>query len=83
MPVVCLRRVEWFHACPGDAGVEEIVGFPAGVSGRGSGVGTLLGSRTATASFCGCGVVPPIVVALRVLFPWGVFGGARGGLRTG
>ena len=55
----CPGRVERFHGPFGDAGVEEIVGLGArGVSG--SGMGVLLGSRTATPQWfpLRCGSMP-------------------------
>ena len=47
MSGVCPMRVERFHGPCGDAGVEEIVGLDGPVP-SGSGMGVLLGSRTAT-----------------------------------
>ena len=41
-------RREWFPVSRGRAGVEEIMGFRIPFGGPGSGMGMLLGSRTAT-----------------------------------
>ena len=41
-------RREWFPVSCGRAGVEEIMGFRIPFGGPGSGMGMLLGSRTAT-----------------------------------
>ena len=41
-------RREWFPVSRGRAGVEEIMGFGIPFGGPGSGMGMLLGSRTAT-----------------------------------
>ncbi len=41
-------RREWFPVSRGRAGVEEIMGFGIPFRGSGSGMGMLLGSRTAT-----------------------------------
>ena len=41
-------RREWFPVWRGRAGVEEIMGFWIPFGGPGSGMGMLLGSRTAT-----------------------------------
>ena len=80
---VCPKRVERFHGPCGDAGVEEIVGLDGPVP-SGSGMGVLLGSRTAT---------PQSWIVARFRCPCEVRGGrlrrvprarvARGGLRTG
>ena len=82
--VVWPMRREWFPVSRGRAGVEEIMGFRIPFGGPGSGMGMLLGSRTATRDLwsravSGC--------------PWwdavGLWAcgsgpvGARGGLRTG
>jgi len=68
---VCPMRVERFHGPCGDAGVEEIVGLDGPVP-SGSGMGVLLGSRTAT---------PQSWIVARFRCPCGVAGvrWARGG----
>ena len=82
--VVRPMRRERFPVSRGRAGVEEIVGFAGSFWGlAGSGMGMLLGSRTATRDLVARGFpdVPggmpsacgPLVVSVRV----------RGGLRTG
>ena len=49
-------RRGWFPVWRGRAGVEEIVGFAGSVGGlAGSGMGMLLGSRTATRDLVACG----------------------------
>ena len=49
-------RREWFPEWCGRAGVEEIVGFAGSRWGpAGSGMGMLLGSRTATRDLVACG----------------------------
>ena len=69
----------------GRAGVEEIVGFAGPWGPAGSGVGMLLGSRTATrirfgcVRFSGCPWRDAVGLAGRGSGPVG----ARGGLRTG
>ncbi len=59
MSGVCPMRVERFHGPCGDAGVEEIVGLDGPVP-SGSGMGVLLGSRTATPQWfpLWCGSMP-------------------------
>ena len=47
-------RREWFPVWRGRAGVEEIMGFWIPFGGPGSGMGMLLGSRTATRIRFGC-----------------------------
>ena len=73
--------VEWFHGLAWGCwcGRDHGLGCPVGMSG--SGMGMLLGSRTATPR---CS----IVVRFDALAWWPVLGGwsdrvARGGLRTG
>ena len=69
----------------GRAGVEEIMGFWIPFGGPGSGMGMLLGSRTATrirfgcVRFSGCPWRDAVGLAGRGSGPVG----ARGGLRTG
>lgn len=81
MSGVCPMRVERFHGPCGDAGVEEIVGLDGPVP-SGSGMGVLLGSRTATPQSW-------IVVRFDAHAGWPASVGraaervARGGLRTG
>ena len=84
--VVWPMRREWFPVWRGRAGVEEIVGFAGSVGGlAGSGMGMLLGSRTATrirfgcVRFSGCPWRDAVGLAGRGSGPVG----ARGGLRTG
>ena len=48
-------RREWFPVSRGRAGVEEIMGFWIPFGGPGSGMGMLLGSRTATRDLVACG----------------------------
>ena len=48
-------RREWFPVWRGRAGVEEIMGFWIPFGGPGSGMGMLLGSRTATRDLVACG----------------------------
>ena len=53
--VVWPMRREWFPVSRGRAGVEEIMGFWIPFGGPGSGMGMLLGSRTATRDLVACG----------------------------
>ena len=53
--VVWPMRREWFPVWRGRAGVEEIVGFAGPWGLAGSGMGMLLGSRTATRDLVACG----------------------------
>ena len=53
--VVWPMRREWFPVWRGRAGVEEIMGFWIPFGGPGSGMGMLLGSRTATRDLVACG----------------------------
>ena len=53
--VVWPMRREWFPGSCGRAGVEEIMGFWIPFGGPGSGMGMLLGSRTATRDLVACG----------------------------
>ena len=74
-------RREWFPVSRGRAGVEEIMGFWIPFGGPGSGMGMLLGSRTATRDLVACGF-PDAPGGT----PWACGSGpvgARGGLRTG
>ena len=48
-------RRGWFPVSRGRAGVEEIMGFWIPFGGPGSGMGMLLGSRTATRDLVACG----------------------------
>ena len=48
-------RREWFPVSCGRDGVEEIMGFGIPFGGPGSGMGMLLGSRTATRDLVACG----------------------------
>ena len=80
MSGVCPVPVEWFHGLAWGCwcGRDHGLGCPVGMSG--SGMGMLLGSRTAT---------PRVIVARFDAHAWRpVLGGwsdrvARGGLRTG
>ena len=53
--VVWPMRRGWFPVSRGRAGVEEIMGFWIPFGGPGSGMGMLLGSRTATRDLVACG----------------------------
>ena len=53
--VVWPMRREWVPGSRGRAGVEEIMGFWIPFGGPGSGMGMLLGSRTATRDLGACG----------------------------
>ena len=53
--VVWPMRRGWFPGSCGRAGVEEIVGFAGPWGLAGSGMGMLLGSRTATRDLVACG----------------------------
>ena len=77
-------RRGWFPGSCGRAGVEEIVGFAGPWGLAGSGMGMLLGSRTATRDLwsravSGCPWRDAVGLAGRGSGPVG----ARGGLRTG
>ena len=77
-------RREWFPVWRGRAGVEEIVGFAGPWGLAGSGMGMLLGSRTATRDLWSRAVFRMPLVGRRGPVGLGSCpGGARGGLRTG
>ena len=78
----CVGDVPRF-AC-GRAGVEEIVGFAGSLGGPGSGMGMLLGSRTATRDVWSRAVFRMPLAGRRGPVGRGPgLVGARGGLRTG
>ena len=84
-PSCGLRAGDGSRVWRGRAGVEEIVGFAGPWGLAGSGMGMLLGSRTATrirfgcVRFSGCPWRDAVGLAGRGSGPVG----ARGGLRTG